>query len=588
MLRDLLERAALAIAIYDTQGQLLWCNLMATRILGVPDVADPVSELIVTGAVPDDEPLMLERPFVLPDGTRRWGVVALNWVTDQDGGERRAIATVANLNAQKRAELMQQALVANMRSSADAIIGVQDGGTITAWNAVAEQLFGFSTRQVMGKSVDGLAAPGGAAALRLGLSKVALGETVQLKTRAVRADKRQIDVLIDISPVRDGMDRNVGALLVVRDISAERVLSEQLASSMRRYQALLEAVPDQIFRFRADGTLLDYVPAAGTEPEANDSDPRIGENLRELLPTELANKIIRISASALRSGETRSFEYSHGSATRFALRYFEGRAVRSGDDEVVWIARDITARKQGERLRARFVEQVTAAEDAERRRIARELHDHTGQVLTSVVLRLQALQNEVESETLHDRIDQTRQHTESAIVDIRRLAHGLHPRVLDDLGLAAALQLLAAETSETVGFVVDLHLRGPTVHERMPLNVETALYRVAQEALTNVTKHAEASYASLLLERTSEQIALTIEDDGHGVSPLVINGQQTGGLGLVGIRERLWQLEGALSIQSPPEGGTVICAIIPLGERSVAKGLGLGNSHGEQNQNTPR
>ncbi len=131
LLRFVVERAALALSLYDAQGRLLWCNQVARETLGDVGarVADPAGELVALGELPDDGPLVQERRFVRSDGTVMWGLLTLNWVQGRGDGDRHALATLTELNVHKRAELMQKALASNMRSSADAVVGLEPNGT---------------------------------------------------------------------------------------------------------------------------------------------------------------------------------------------------------------------------------------------------------------------------------------------------------------------------------------------------------------------------------------------------------------------------------------------------------------------------
>ena len=145
--------------------------------------------------------------------------------------------------------------------------------------------------------------------------------------------------------------------------------------------------------------------------------------------------------------------------------------------------------------------------------------------------------------------------------EVHNLALEIRPTALDDLGLSAALSTYAEEWATRSGVKVDFQNAGVD-GERLPPAVETAVYRVAQEALTNVQRHARASHVSLVLQRTSQGVVAVVEDDGQGFDPAAAS-QATGRLGLLGMRERVELVEGHLTVESAPGGGTTVIARIP-------------------------
>jgi signal transduction histidine kinase len=201
---------------------------------------------------------------------------------------------------------------------------------------------------------------------------------------------------------------------------------------------------------------------------------------------------------------------------------------------------------------------VVEAQELERRRLARELHDETGQALTSVLLGLKGCD---EAKSLDD-VRAVSAHVRELVVqtlqDVRRLAVELRPKALDDFGLVAALERLTAGFAQQTGVAVELESR--LADARLPSEVETALYRIVQEALTNVVKHAQAEHVSIVLMPKDSSVAAVIEDDGRGFSP---DGDGEG-LGLVGMRERVALVEGRLEIESAEGAGTTIVVEVPI------------------------
>ena len=212
-----------------------------------------------------------------------------------------------------------------------------------------------------------------------------------------------------------------------------------------------------------------------------------------------------------------------------------------------------------ERVARDALRRVVAAQELERMRLARELHDETGQALTSILLGLKRLEDAGEQAAVSAAVGSLRELVVETLHDVRRLAVELRPRALDDFGLVAALERLTETFGEQTGIRVTFdHALGV---DRLHGEVETALYRIVQEALTNVVKHAGASRVSILISRADSMVTAVIEDDGRGFEAL---GVDEGGLGLVGMRERLGLLDGRLTIESTQGSGTTIVAEVPL------------------------
>jgi signal transduction histidine kinase len=219
------------------------------------------------------------------------------------------------------------------------------------------------------------------------------------------------------------------------------------------------------------------------------------------------------------------------------------------------IAVDLSRRVARDALR-----RIVGGQELERRRLARELHDETGQALTSILLGLRAVEDAGNSHDLRQAASDLRELVVATLQDVRRLAVQLRPKALDDFGLVPALERLVQTFSESTDIRVALEAQ--LGDERLPPEVETTLYRIIQEALTNIVKHAEAANVSILLVRGKGSATVVIEDDGQGFDP---DKTREGGLGLVGMRERAELHEGRLRIESAPGGeGATLVIEVPL------------------------
>ncbi len=236
---------------------------------------------------------------------------------------------------------------------------------------------------------------------------------------------------------------------------------------------------------------------------------------------------------------------------------FEGAAV------LMAIITDLTDRKEAEATRLGLTKRLMFAEDEERRRIARELHDETGQLLTALVVGLRAIE-ELAVTTDVQSAAQRLEHLAAQTVDnIGRLARGLHPSLLDDMGLVAAAKRFVDDYGRSFGTAPDFASEGLDSH-RVPHLVATTMYRILQEALTNVARHARAKKVVVGLKHDGSTLELLVRDDGVGFDAGAALNRATG-LGLHGMRERVALLGGSVEIESRRGQGTIVRARIPAG-----------------------
>jgi signal transduction histidine kinase len=242
----------------------------------------------------------------------------------------------------------------------------------------------------------------------------------------------------------------------------------------------------------------------------------------------------------------------------------ESGDARFSDEDVrlaeAFAARAAVAVDLSERVARDALRRVVSAQELERRRLARELHDETGQALTSILLGLKSLEDAADEDDLAELTSRLRELVVTTLQDVRRLAVELRPKALDDFGLVPALERLVETFREQTGIAVDLEPR--LGDDRLPSEVETALYRITQEALTNIVKHAHANHVSIVLTRRDGLVSAVIEDDGRGFAEK--QGSENG-LGLLGMRERVALVDGRLSVESSPGAGTTLSIEVPAG-----------------------
>ncbi len=308
-----------------------------------------------------------------------------------------------------------------------------------------------------------------------------------------------------------------------------------------------------------------------------------------LLTTVLVAAVGIAAASALTWVLTRPIKTLVDATRAVGRGDLSERVTRWADDEIGELAEAFNAmtgqlaqaeqaRAERDRLRAQLLEQVMAAQEEERRRIARELHDETGQAITTLLVGLRALMEECSLPAVQNQAEELRAVAAGTLEGVRNLALELRPSVLDDMGLAAALERYVSEYRLRHRLDVDIAVRG-LKEGRLPAPVETALYRIVQESLTNIARHARASTVSILLEQSPGSVRVIVEDNGCGFDPQAVQ-SETSHLGLYGMQERAGLLGGTLTIESTPGLGSSIFVEVPLALFEKAGSDGEEKGHG--------
>ena len=329
-------------------------------------------------------------------------------------------------------------------------------------------------------------------------------------------------------------------------LERDKLLVEVKARA-ERYRAVLQAMPDLMFRISRGGVYSGY-----NAPNPRDllSDVVVGRKVHDRLPKELADRVLEAGQAAVDRGTPQMIEYELEFSGE--TRNYEARFAASGEDEFLMIVREITDRKRQQAELEASRARIVAAGDDERRKLERNLHDGAQQRLVSLSLSLRLAQRRVRSDPdgAEELLEGSREELAQALEELRELARGIHPAVLTDRGLEAALEALAARSP------LPVEIRGASCD--LPAQVEAAAYYVVSEALANVTKYAQASAVEVTVERRNGTAVVEVADDGiGGADPLR-------GSGLRGLADRVASLSGKLDVESPPGSGTRVRAEIPL------------------------
>ena len=474
--------AAVGEGIYgvDCEGRATFVNPAAGRMLGHQphELVGRVAHEVIHHTHPDGSPYPWEDCPVhaaLQDGASRHVAEDVYWRRDgtsfpveyistpirDEGRIAGAVCTFHDITDRLRAEEASQQLAAIVESSEDAIIGITLDGVITSWNAGAEQLYGYTAAEAVGRSVALLIPPERPGELPGFLGRLRRGKRIEpYETQRVRRGGTRLDVSVSLSPVRDAAGRLVGAASITRDIT-ERTRAE--SERARLYGAL--AVREQ------------------------------------------------------------------------QLQGLVGRLI--------------------------------LAQEEERRRIAYNLHDGLAQTAAAAHLHLRAFARRYQATlpAAHEDLERALELVQRTVREARGVVAELRPTALDDLGLEAALQ---AEVEELQKEGWQVELDADLGSERLPAPVETALFRVAQEALHNARKHAQTRRARVSLRRRGRRVRLLVQDWGQGFDPAALPGSAGPGerVGLSGMQERCALLGGRCEVRSRPGVGTRVVAEVPLAAAS--------------------
>ena len=352
--------------------------------------------------------------------------------------------------------------------------------------------------------------------------------------------------------------------LVVAGPTGDRTLA--IEGATEPYHVLLNAMTDGAVLLAADGTILfgnrrfgeiARAPLAGL----------IGSHFQRLLTGEGRDIFVALLGQGGREVNSGEFTIARGGAAATSV-WISLSTLPLGtgpaEETVVRMAiiSDLTERKQGEQARLELMKRLITIEDEERRRIARELHDETGQSLTALLVGLRVIEQQTDKPEVSAVAHRLRKIAAETVDNVGRLSRGLHPSVLDDLGLLAAARRHVSDYAKAYALAVDLRSEGVGTGT-LPSLVQTTIYRILQEGLTNVARHASATKVEVELKLDRGMLSLLIRDDGVGFDPASTRGEASG-LGLHGMGERAALLGGSLEIDSTPGKGTTVRARVPV------------------------
>jgi PAS domain S-box-containing protein len=412
-------------------------------------------------------------------------------------------------------------------------------------------LFGFTVAEALERSVFDVVPVGERAGTSAELDDLVTGRVGQYdrERQLVCHNGRVVWGRVGATILRDAHGAPQFLLCQVQDITARKEAERKLLDHQTQLQALLDAVPDLMFRVRADGVILDfhahdprelYVPA----------EQIIGRRFVDLLPRDVARQINEVIGRTLAAGQLQALEYAQPMPA--GTQAYEGRVVPSGANEVTMIVRNVTDRRRLER-------QLLEVSEHEQRRIGQDIHDGLCQQLVGVGFMVRLLEQRLQASgsPQADAVREIATHLHQALNDARQVSHGLHPVRLDEEGLGLALRELAEQVTKTGAVACAFDY--PEVVPVPDNNVATHLYRIAQEAVSNALKHGNPRQIIISLTQEEEMLELRIEDDGVGLG--LAPGATPNGIGLQVMQYRARMIGGTLDLAPRIAGGTMVTCV---------------------------
>jgi len=511
----------------------------------------------------------LEYRMIAADGRHVWlrDIITVNVLRDQTVRLR---GVMVDITERKRSERVlaesEQQYKSLFEYNTDAVYRFDLEGNFVSVNPACTALSGYTQEELLRMSFRDVMAPEDLGKTIRAFERAVAGEPQNMDLAIIHKDGRRLEVNASKIPIL--VDGNIiGVFGVAKDISERQRAEAALRESEERFRAQFKHIPIPTYLWRGIGddlVLIDYNDAADviTQGRMVNYEGGLASDLYREVP-EIASDLKRcLNEHVLIEKEISYRLITTGEAKQLSVSY-----VFVPTDLVMVHTEDITERKQAEEERLQLVRRLATAQEEERNRISRELHDQIGQYVPELKVRLKTLGGLCpDNDSVVKQLERLTQLADQIGQEVHSVAFQLRPTVLDDLGLDAALSHYIEQWSEHTKTVTGFHSNGFS-GRRLPAEIETAIYRIAQEALTNVSKHAEAKGVSLVLTRTAESVRLIIEDNGKGFDAETMMMKASGTerrLGLLGMRERVMLVGGTLNIESTPGAGTTIYVKIPV------------------------
>jgi PAS domain S-box-containing protein len=494
------------------------------------------------------------------DGQYRWFLIRAVPLRDERGNVVKWYGTSSDIEDRKRAEDRVRLVIDTLPTM---VWTLQPDGAVDFVNQRWTDYTGLSLEEEVENATGPVHPEDLPRVLEKWLADLAAGEASEDELRLRRADGEYRWFLVRTAPLRDEQGKVVKWYGVSIDI-------EDRKQAESRSRALLDAIPQQIWTGPPDGT-LDYCNERWRSYMGHGIEELQGDGWQSMLHPDDRERVLRAWHKSVAKGTPYEQEERHRGVDG-TYRWFLSRGLPFRDAEgriVRWYGTntDIEDRKQAEEELRRLSGQLLRLQDEERRRIARDLHDSTGQDLVALATTLSQLHASIPSSSrkLRKLASQCQALADQCIREVRTLSYLLHPPMLDEAGLEDAIRHYAGGFTERTGIEVELEI-SPRLG-RMKPDVELTLFRVVQESLTNIQRHSGSPQSKIWIERDPGKITLEISDKGSGISgnQRRRNGKLSFGVGvgILSMHERVKLIGGRLEIESS-SSGTTVRATVPI------------------------
>jgi PAS domain S-box-containing protein len=457
-------------------------------------------------------------------------------------------------------------LAAIVESSDDAIVGKDLDGIISDWNKGAERIYGYLAEEVVGKSISLLAPPDRAAELVNIMRKIKHGESINhFETSRLKKDGTRIDVSLTVSPVIDANGRIVGASAIARDISERKHQEAILRESEERFRLVADTAPAMIWMATA-GKISTFANKAWLDFTGRSMEAELASGWAEGIHPDDLERSIDTYTQAFDRREPFRMEYRlqrHDGEYRWILDIGVPRFNQDGSFAgFVGSGVDVTESKLAGEVLASVSRRLIEAQEQERTRIAREIHDDIGQRLALLSVEIHQMRENIPDSVadFRSRMDELEKRVWEISTDAQSLSHELHSSRLEYIGIVSAMKGFCKEFGAK--HKVDVDFDNEEVPRNVPAGISICLFRVLQESLHNALKHSGVRHFEVKVQGSPTEIQLTVRDSGVGFDPKLPMGTQ--GLGLISMLERVKLVQGRISISSRPRSGTEVSVRVPL------------------------
>ncbi len=593
--RSIWENSADGMRLTDANGKIVGVNQAFCRIVGMNSEQLMGKPVTITVPAGEDSPEMLrkyrkkfaersiearvEQELRLPSGKSRILDVTSSFV-ELDRGDALLLGIFRDITERKQAEKVikesEERYRTVVETAVDAIVMIDEQSRILAINSAAERIFGHNTAEMLGRELTMLMPEFLRSIHKAGIERyVATGKKHiswdGIELTGLHKSGREIPVEISFGEfIKEGKRIFAG---IIHDITERNQAEERIRMLAHTITNMNESV-----RITDLENNIIFVNTAFVKSYGYEREELIGKSISKVRlrgPGLTDQEIIRATLAGGWQGELTN---RRKNGEEFPIRISTTALYDRQNTPValVGISQDITeekrlqheleevTRQRTEDLRA-FGASVQSAQEEERRRIARELHDDFGQRLSGLKLNIEVFEDSVSDRKTLSKLAHVKKQIDTMINEIRRTSAALHPSALDDFGLTIAVQLLCREIEKSHRIKVRFQAKNLDT-QRYPPPTEIALFRIAQEALSNAARHAMATGISLQLAAADEAIHLTIEDNGKGFNVNSVHAKKGSarGLGLISMRERSENLGGSYEVTSAPSKGTKVHVTIPV------------------------